>query len=45
MPMIVPRAAGARLRHERHGFEAIGSIQVADSPRIIAMLRKPRPMS
>ena len=31
--------------YERHGFEAIGSIQVADSPRIIAMLRKPRPMS
>jgi len=31
--------------YERHGFEAVGSIQVADSPRIIAMLRKPRPMS
>ena len=31
--------------YERHEFEAIGSIQVADSPRIIAMLRKPRPMS
>jgi GNAT superfamily N-acetyltransferase len=31
--------------YERHGFEAVGSIQVADSPQIIAMLRKPRPMS
>ena len=31
--------------YKRHGFEAIGSIQVADSPRIVAMLRKPRPMS
>ena len=31
--------------YERHGFEAVGSVQVADSPQIIAMLRKPRPMS
>ena len=31
--------------YKRHGFEVVGSIQVADSPRIIAMLRKPRPMS
>ena len=31
--------------YERHGFEAVGSIQAADSPRIIPMLRKPRPMS
>jgi GNAT superfamily N-acetyltransferase len=31
--------------YERHGFETIGSIQVADSPQIIAMLRKPRPVS
>ena len=31
--------------YERHGFEAAGSIQVADSPRIIPMLRKPRAMS
>ena len=31
--------------YERHGFEVVGSIQVADSPRIIAMSRKPRPMS
>ena len=31
--------------YERHGFEAVGGIQAADSPRIIAMLRKPRPMS
>jgi ribosomal protein S18 acetylase RimI-like enzyme len=30
--------------YERHGFEKVGSIQVADSPQIIAMLRKPRPM-
>jgi ribosomal protein S18 acetylase RimI-like enzyme len=33
------------LLYERHGFETVGSIQVADSPRIIPMLRKPRPMS
>jgi GNAT superfamily N-acetyltransferase len=31
--------------YEPHGFEKVGSIQVADSPQIIAMLRKPRPMS
>ena len=31
--------------YERHGFEAVASIQVADSPQIIPMLRKPRPMS
>ena len=31
--------------YERHGFEAVGSIQVADSPQIIPMLHKPRPMS
>jgi GNAT superfamily N-acetyltransferase len=31
--------------YERHGFEAVGSIQAADSPEIIPMLRKPRPMS
>jgi GNAT superfamily N-acetyltransferase len=31
--------------YERHGFEAVGSVQVADSPQIIPMLRKPRPMS
>jgi ribosomal protein S18 acetylase RimI-like enzyme len=30
--------------YERHGFEKVGSIQVADSPRIIPMLRKPRPI-
>jgi GNAT superfamily N-acetyltransferase len=28
--------------YERHGFEALGSIQVADSPQIVPMLRKPR---
>lgn len=28
--------------YERHGFEALGSIQVADSPPIIPMLRTPR---
>ena len=33
------------LLYKRHGFETVGSIQVADSPRIIPMLRKPRPMS
>jgi len=31
--------------YERHGFEAVGSIQAADSPQIIPMLRKPRPVS
>jgi GNAT superfamily N-acetyltransferase len=31
--------------YERCGFEAVGSIQVADSPEIIPMFRKPRPMS
>jgi predicted GNAT family N-acyltransferase len=31
--------------YERHGFEAVGSIQVADSPQIIPMLRKPRAMA
>ena len=30
----------ARL-YKRHGFEALGSIQVGDSPEIIPMLRKP----
>ena len=30
------------LLYKRHGFEEIGSIQVADSPQIIPMLRKPR---
>jgi len=28
--------------YERHGFEGLGSIQVADSPPIVPMLRKPR---
>jgi ribosomal protein S18 acetylase RimI-like enzyme len=28
--------------YERYGFEARGSIQVADSPSIVPMLRKPR---
>lgn len=28
--------------YERHGFEALGSIQVADSPPIVPMVRKPR---
>lgn len=28
--------------YERHGFEALGSIQVADSPTIVPMLRRPR---
>ena len=31
--------------YERHGFEAVGCIQAGDSPHIIPMLRKPRPMS
>ena len=31
--------------YQRHGFEAVGSIQAADSPQIIPMLRKPRPVS
>lgn len=28
--------------YARHGFEAIGNIQVADSPMIVPMLRRPR---
>jgi ribosomal protein S18 acetylase RimI-like enzyme len=28
--------------YEQHGFEALGRIQVADSPPIVPMLRKPR---
>jgi len=31
--------------YERQGFEAVGCIQAGDSPHIIPMLRKPRPMS
>jgi GNAT superfamily N-acetyltransferase len=31
--------------YERHGFEIVGSIQAVDSPQIVQMLRKPRPMS
>jgi GNAT superfamily N-acetyltransferase len=27
--------------YERHGFEALGSIQMADSPTIVPMLRRP----
>jgi GNAT superfamily N-acetyltransferase len=28
--------------HQRHGFEPLGSIQVADAPPIVPMVRKPR---
>jgi GNAT superfamily N-acetyltransferase len=28
--------------YQRHGFEALGTIQVADSPPITPMLRRPR---
>jgi GNAT superfamily N-acetyltransferase len=28
--------------YERHGFEALGNIQVADAPPIVPMVRKPR---
>jgi GNAT superfamily N-acetyltransferase len=28
--------------YQRHGFEALGSIQVADSPPVVPMMRKPR---
>ncbi len=28
--------------YERHGFETLGSIQVADSPPVVPMLRNPR---
>ena len=28
--------------YERHGFDALGRIQVADSPPVVPMLRKPR---
>jgi GNAT superfamily N-acetyltransferase len=31
-----------RQLYERHGFEAIGRIQVADSPPVVPMIRKPR---
>jgi GNAT superfamily N-acetyltransferase len=27
--------------YERHGFEALGSIQIADSPPVVPMVRKP----
>jgi ribosomal protein S18 acetylase RimI-like enzyme len=30
------------LLYERHGFEALGRIQVTDSPPVVPMLRKPR---
>ncbi|MFZ2170958.1 MAG: GNAT family N-acetyltransferase [Methylococcaceae bacterium] len=30
------------LLYERHGFEALGTIQVVDSPPIVPMLRNPR---
>jgi len=33
---------GSRRLYERHGFEAIGEIQHADSPPMWPMLRKPR---
>jgi len=33
---------GSRRLYERHGFEAIGEIQTADSPPLWPMLRKPR---
>ena len=29
--------------YERHGFEAVGEIRVADCPPIVPMLRRPRP--
>jgi ribosomal protein S18 acetylase RimI-like enzyme len=32
----------SRRLYERHGFEAIGEIQAADSPPLFPMLRKPR---
>jgi GNAT superfamily N-acetyltransferase len=33
---------GSRRLYERHGFEAIGEIQTADSPSLWPMLRRPR---
>jgi GNAT superfamily N-acetyltransferase len=30
------------LLYERHGFEALGRIQVADAPPVVPMVRKPR---
>ncbi len=33
---------GNRALYERHGFEVSGEIQVADSPRMWPMLRRPR---
>jgi GNAT superfamily N-acetyltransferase len=35
-------SADSRRLYERHGFEATGEIQVADSPPLWPMLRKPR---
>jgi GNAT superfamily N-acetyltransferase len=35
-------SASSRRLYERHGFEAIGEIQYADSPAMWPMLRKPR---
>jgi GNAT superfamily N-acetyltransferase len=32
----------SRRLYERHGFEALGEIQAADSPPLFPMLRKPR---
>lgn len=31
--------------YKRHGFEAIGSIQIGEAPPIVPMLRRPRPRS
>jgi hypothetical protein len=30
------------LLYKRHGFEALGSIQVADAPPVVPMVREPR---
>jgi len=35
-------SADIRRLYERHGFEAIGEIQTADSPPLYPMLRNPR---
>jgi ribosomal protein S18 acetylase RimI-like enzyme len=35
-------SSSSRRLYERHGFEAIGEIQAADSPPLWPMLRKPR---
>jgi ribosomal protein S18 acetylase RimI-like enzyme len=44
LPAYLEATSPANVRlYERHGFQAIGRIQAADSPPVIPMLRKPSP--